>query len=122
MDLHGKLAAAVKRGKRDRRGVRGILKGQVEPLRREVDRPWKIHREMWLGTYRPFGWEVLEGRNGGLHHRLETLADRLRDYVAGRVDSIPELETRLLKIIPKDDIYTMIRRLERAEVSASVHH
>ncbi len=54
------------------------------------------HRTMWLNTYKPFGWEVLEHRYGGLLARLETVKARLLDYVKGRTDKIEELEAKLL--------------------------
>jgi hypothetical protein len=53
---------------------------------------------MWLATYKPFGWEVVEKRYGGLRIRLESLSDRLKDYIEGRVPSIPEFEAKLEKI------------------------
>jgi hypothetical protein len=103
--LHEKAAAAVKKG--DRRAVAALLKSHVQPLRREVDKLWKIHRDMWLATYRPFGLEVIEQRYGGLRARLETMADRLADFVAGRIDSLPEFEQKLQRIYD-EDIYSMI--------------
>jgi hypothetical protein len=53
---------------------------------------------MWLATYKPFGWEVIEQRYGGLLARLEGLADRLEQYLEGRIDSIPEFETQLKRV------------------------
>jgi hypothetical protein len=53
---------------------------------------------MWLATYKPFGLEVIERRYGGLIARLQSLFDRLKGYLDGEVESIPEFETELLKI------------------------
>lgn len=36
---------------------------------------------MWMKTYKPFGWEVLESRYGGLRARLETMFDRIVAHV-----------------------------------------
>jgi len=53
---------------------------------------------MWLATYKPFGLEVIERRYGGLIARLQSLFDRLKDYLEGDVQSIPELEIEPQKI------------------------
>ena len=50
---------------------------------------------MWLKTYKPFGLEVLEIRYGGLITRMESLVDRLDDFLSGEVTTIPEFETTL---------------------------
>lgn len=50
---------------------------------------------MWMATYKPFGWETIEHRYGGLLTRFDTLIDRLNDYLAGRIDSVPELTAEL---------------------------
>ncbi|HNQ35600.1 MAG TPA: beta-N-acetylhexosaminidase [bacterium] len=93
-DCRKNLAAAYRAG--DRRRLKRLLKEEVQPLRREMEKLWKTHRRIWLDTYKPFGLEALEIRYGGQLVRLQTLLDRLQDYLAGRTGSIPELETRLL--------------------------
>ena len=45
-----------------------------------------------MSTYKPFGWEVMDLRYGGLLARISSTQDRLADYVGGAVDEIEELE------------------------------
>lgn len=45
-----------------------------------------------MKDHKPFGWEVLDLRYGGLRARLETMHERVVAYLAGEEDSIPELE------------------------------
>ena len=99
-DLAKDLRAAYAAG--DRNGLRLILRGDLAELRTEVDELWKCHRDMWLATYKPFGLEVVERRYGGLRARLESLADRLKDYLDGDIKSIPEFEVELHKIMPRE--------------------
>lgn len=55
------------------------------------------HRALWMDTYKPFGWEVLDLRYGGLLARISSTRDRLADYAEGRIEEIEELEVdRLL--------------------------
>lgn len=67
-------------------------------LQEAVDVLWKTHRALWMETFKPFGWEVIEARYGRLRTRLETVRDRLNDYLANRVDSLPELEVKLERV------------------------
>lgn len=58
-----------------------LAHGRLTVLRQELDRLWKYHRTMWMKTYKPFGWEVLENRYGGVRTRLETMFDRIVEHV-----------------------------------------
>jgi hexosaminidase len=104
--LHPRIASAVRAG--NRRAIAAILRNELRALRREVDALWRLHRDLWFNLYKPFGWETIDGRYGRLRTRLQTLADRLTDFAAGRIDEIPELKQRLHKIFPKEDVYTLI--------------
>jgi hexosaminidase len=95
-DLRRDLAARYHAG--DKPGLKRLADGSLATLRTDVDRLWKLHRAMWLETYRPFGLEVVEQRYGGLRTRLETLSDRLGDYLAGRIEAVPEIAAPLHKI------------------------
>eukprot|EP01135_Chromosphaera_perkinsii_P001728 Nk52_evm105s208 gene=Nk52_evmTU105s208 len=67
--------------KRDLLSLTRIMKDDLEPLQRDVEHLWLIHRKLWLKTCKPFGLEVLEARYGYLRTRLEGLWLRLSDYI-----------------------------------------
>ena len=46
----------------------------------------------WMQTCKMLGWEILDMRYGSLLTRLETAAERLRQYRTGEADRIEELE------------------------------
>jgi hypothetical protein len=94
-DLRRDLVSAY--AGRKKAALRRLMKGDLAALRREVDKLWTCHRDMWLATYKPFGLEVIERRYGGLRARLKSLSDRLAAYLDGSVDSIPEFEVKLEK-------------------------
>ncbi|MBI3832313.1 MAG: beta-N-acetylhexosaminidase [Planctomycetes bacterium] len=98
--LREKLHQAVRR--KDRKKAKALL-NEIAVLRSETEKLWKIHRTMWLATYKPYGWEVIEQRYGGLQARLETLAERLKAFAAGKLDTIEELAEPLVPIFPFDD-------------------
>jgi hexosaminidase len=93
-DLRKDIAAAYK--KRDRRALERLVKSDLTALRRDVETLWKVHRALWMSLYKPFGWEVIDVRYGGLLARLETLHERLRAFIRKKIDAIPELEAELL--------------------------
>jgi hypothetical protein len=92
-DLRKDLAAAYKA--KNKRKLKQIVTGDLAKLRKEANKLWHAHRQAWLETYKPFGLEVLEQRYGFLMTRLETMNDRLNDYLKGKVPAIPELEAKL---------------------------
>lgn len=51
-------------------------------------------RKMWHKYFKPFGLEVLQIRQGGQTFRLKETQCRIHEYVAGTVDSLPELEEK----------------------------
>jgi hypothetical protein len=114
--LHSRLARAVQ--KRDFKTLKKFLAGEADALQREVHQLSRHHRDLWLQLYKPFGLEVLEGRYGGLMQRLATLEDRVAAFVFSKgEEDIPELRQRLLKIFPKEDVYTLLDHARAATPS-----
>ncbi|MFC0472120.1 beta-N-acetylhexosaminidase [Halalkalibacter kiskunsagensis] len=68
------------------------LSDQLSPLRKAVDELRKLHRTLWFSTNKPFGWEVLDIRYGGVITRLDSAYERLQNWLIGNVDNIEELE------------------------------
>lgn len=54
------------------------------------------YRKLWLRDFKPFGFEVMDIRLGGVIARLEYAKARLQDYIEGKVDRLPELEENRL--------------------------
>ncbi|SHN34759.1 beta-N-acetylhexosaminidase [Gracilibacillus kekensis] len=54
------------------------------------------HKKQWLTINKPFGWEIIDIRYGGLVARLETAIERITDYLDGNIDAIEELEQERL--------------------------
>lgn len=55
-----------------------------------------IHKEQWNSTYKPFGFEVLNFRYGGLIARVDFALDKLKDYYDGKIAVVEELEEKIL--------------------------
>ena len=91
--LRRDLAKAYR--KNDRKALKVISGTELPALRKRVEKLWKIHRAMWMATYTPFGWEVIESRYGTLMARLATVQQRLDSYLDGKLDSLPEIAATL---------------------------
>ncbi len=100
--LRRDLAKAYKAG--DRAALKAIATGDLPELRQRTRALWKRHRAMWMTTYKPFGWEVIEGRYGTLMARLETLQERLDGYLAGTLAELPEIAAELHNPWPGSEI------------------
>lgn len=55
------------------------------------------HREAWMKYNKPFGWEVLDIRYGGLKARFDCTKERITDYLSGAISAIEELEADRLR-------------------------
>ena len=76
--------------------LKDIAVGLLPELYRRVGDLRVTHRELWLKIYKPFGWEVLDIRYGGVLARVDTAIKRITDYLEGRIDKIEELEDERL--------------------------
>ena len=81
--------------------------GNKDYLRRvrDVDLPqlkaWyeefvELHQKQWLSTYKPFGYEVLSFRFGGVMARVDYAMSVMENYLNGSLDKIDELEEEIL--------------------------
>ena len=97
--LRRDLAAAYRSG--NRAALKKIADTDLPKLRRTVRQLWRTHRAYWMKHCKPHGWETVERRYGGLLARLDGLAERLDDYLAQRITTIPELTEKLEPIWPQ---------------------
>lgn len=67
--------------KKDYKELLYLAHNRLTFLIEAVDTLWRCHRTMWMKTYKPFGWEVVENRYGGLRTRLATMFDRIVAHV-----------------------------------------
>ncbi len=95
-DLRGRLVSAYRSADRDELGR--IYDNDIPRLQQAIEELWQAHHEAWRVSFKPFGWEVLELRYGGLLLRVRTMGERISDLLNGVVDSIPEFETTLMPL------------------------
>ena len=82
---------------------------------RELKSVWY---KLWNATNKPYGFEVIDIRLGGLLSRLETAQMRLNMFANKEVDDIPELSTEKLLYASDDNGYTIGYRTWQDLISA----
>jgi hypothetical protein len=80
----------------DKAGLRKIAEQALPAIAHDVEALRLAHRKWWMSTLKPFGWEILDARYGGLSTRLDSAAQRIYDYLNGEVADLPELEEERL--------------------------
>ncbi|NEW08376.1 beta-N-acetylhexosaminidase [Paenibacillus sp. SYP-B3998] len=98
LKLKSEIGIALKRAYdvKDLATLRRIATDELPVIAEAVKELRAVHRTQWLSMYKPFGWEVIDIRYGGVVNRLDTASLRLLDYVEGRIDQIEELEQERL--------------------------
>ncbi len=84
----------------DREKLQDIAGRVIPEVIERVKTLQAAHRKQWLCLNKPFGWEVIDIRYGGLLQRLDTACVRINEYIKGDVDEIDELEQERLYYSP----------------------
>lgn len=87
---------------KDSDGLNEILLKELPELYTRLSELRLAHKEQWFRTNKPFGWEVIDIRYGGLLARIDTAISRLSDYIADNVDKLEELEEERLNFNGSD--------------------
>ena len=76
--------------------LRHMAKNVLPAISKAVQELRIAHRTQWHRMFKPFGWEVIDIRYGGVITRLDTASFRIMEYVEGRTARIEELEQERL--------------------------
>ena len=86
--------------------LRGLAEKEYRSLIQRTDCFYELVKAVWDIENKPFGFEPMDYRFGGIVRRVEHLRKRLLEYVDGNVDSIPELEEKCLDRLGGMENYT----------------
>ena len=93
-ELGIQLTGAYRAG--DRGALRGMAEQQLPDLLERVADLRRIHRENWFAMNQPFGWDVPDMRYGALLARIDSAREAVSGWLAGKTETIPELEAERL--------------------------
>lgn len=78
-------------------------RGEVFPALKSLMLEFRrVHKDQWMSVYKPFGFENLSYRYGGVIMRIDDAIEALDGYLSGKTQEIAELETILC---PNDEDY-----------------
>ncbi|MGX8792523.1 beta-N-acetylhexosaminidase [Oceanobacillus oncorhynchi] len=97
-DIGVELKAAYDAGNQEK--LQEIARQVIPEVTGRVKELHAAHRKQWLSLNKPFGWEVIDIRYGGLLQRLDTARLRIEEYVRGDLEAIDELEQERLYFSP----------------------
>ncbi len=89
-DLSLRIKKAYGRG--DKETLRSIVDTDFPAVTAALEHLSNTYRKQWYRVNKPFGYEVMDVRFGGLKERMITAKHRLEDYLEGKVASLEELE------------------------------
>lgn len=95
-DLPSQLRVAYAKG--DRVALKRYRKTVIPGIIKDIEALNGYHRAVWHRNNKPFGWEILERRYGGLLGVFVNLQQRLGAYLDGRVDRLEEFEEKRVKV------------------------
>ena len=90
--------------KHNMKKLREIHDKTIPAILKKIRQLRDFHRSMWLETNKPFGWEVLERRYGGLYAVMENMRFRLHSCLTGKIERIEELEEKRVPIYERDKV------------------
>ncbi|MEK5440322.1 MULTISPECIES: beta-N-acetylhexosaminidase [unclassified Fredinandcohnia] len=70
---------------------------KLDWIQTHVDQLRQKHRKIWFAAYKPFGWEVIDIRYGGVITRIDSVKYRINEWLEGRISSLEELEEKRLR-------------------------
>ncbi|MDD2630212.1 MAG: beta-N-acetylhexosaminidase [Limnochordia bacterium] len=103
---------------KDHQGLKGIMEEDLPSLQALVEQLRTTHRKQWFATYKPFGWEILDIRYGGVLSRIDSAKWRLQQYLAGDVPELPELEEERLSFNGREPA-TIIRCNQYTKIASA---
>lgn len=84
----------------DRETLRRLAEDDISLCMEKIGVYRDLREKVWDDESKIFGWEVIDIRLGGLLARLKTAQKRLRAYLDGKLEAVPELEEQRLLFQP----------------------
>ena len=90
----------------DKEGLKDLIKERYKPLLKKLEQFYDAFAEYWDRLFKPHGFDVMDIRIGGAIRRTKHAIKKLERYITGEVDSIPELNEKLLDVLGGGETFT----------------
>lgn len=98
---HRQAAPAVRNGDPD---AAARLADSIPAMAEAVERLRSLWRQLWEHYNKPYGFEIIDARLGGIRARLLTAGDKMAAFAAGDITDIPELTGQTLLYMRQGDV------------------
>lgn len=75
----------------DKKAIKSLIKNEYARILKNLKKFYKYYREQWYTDNKLCGFDVQDIRIGGMICRTENCINTLKDYLAGKIESIPEI-------------------------------
>ena len=80
----------------DDRRVLEEITGELETLSESIMLLHEKMAKLWYASYKPFGFELIDSRFGGIKERIIRARSRVQEYIDGSISAIEELKVERL--------------------------
>ncbi len=94
----------------DREALRSLAEYDYVEAGKRINAFALAFEKQWFAENKPHGFDIQDGRLGTVLRRTSSCRRRLLDYLNGKIDSIPELEEKLLPYGGKKNKPTLVNR------------
>ena len=85
----------------DKKALKELIKDYTK-VEKALAAFYEAFKTLWFTENKPHGFDVQDIRLGGLMQRIRSCKARIKDYLAGKLDKIDELEEELLEYQNRD--------------------
>lgn len=103
IDMHAALSKAYL--KKNKKALKALAETEIPALIKAYKKLAESFRKQWMEHNKPFGLETMQIRFAGQIARLQETSLRIKEYLDGRVDSIPELDEELKASVPEVNLH-----------------
>ena len=101
-DLGVRLKAAYEQN--ERMQLRAIAAKEIPGIVRELEEMKEQREDLWMSEAKPFGYELMDIKLGGVITRLTSTSRRLKRYLDGTITHLEELEEERLPYFEKNAV------------------
>ena len=74
--------------------LKEICEKEIPETIQNLEKMKILREDLWMADAKPFGYELIDLRMGGVITRLDSTKRRLHKYVEGKISRLEELETK----------------------------
>ena len=104
--------------KEDKLFLKNILEHELPEIVKKYHEMYRLHEDLWMETYKAFGWEEMQSRYATMIFRTEYAIKIIGEYINGEQDKIGELEYELIEDLYGNHYYSGFNRFQGSKTAS----